>query len=200
MVTGFTDRGKGKYYSTSGSFQQCGSGGASSNGGGNIYAINGPVSGAGALSPGATGADNVLASFFVPQNTIDINKRCLLLSASGNYANTANTKAVKLIVGSASAVVGSTIGGGGTTIGTLATGQNLGWSLTSMILKYGLPGSNTQTGQCLGNLVGTGVGGVALSVALTLPEATGFWVALTGNAATVVTDIVATNFQVEFWN
>jgi hypothetical protein len=76
------------------------------------------------VNPGATGADNVLAVFQLPANSLDQAGRGIAISASGGYAGNTNTKTVKIIVGPASAVVGSTVGTGGTTIastGAVAT-------------------------------------------------------------------------------
>ena len=46
------------------------------------------------ISPGATGADNVLAVFSLPGNSFDVLGRGLNITAAGKFATTANNKTV----------------------------------------------------------------------------------------------------------
>jgi hypothetical protein len=154
------------------------------------------------VNPGATGADNVLAVFSLPANSFDQAGRGISISASGGYAGNTNNKTVKIIVGPASAVVGSTIGSGGTTIastGTVATNGG-GWSLEAEIVKYGAAGSNTQQGIHSAAQSGSAVAALITPAALTLNEGLPILVAVTGNAATTATDIALNLFQVNACN
>jgi hypothetical protein len=96
-----------------------------------IFSAAGPASGSGLINPGAINADNVLASIFIPASLFDIAGRTLYFCATGNFGNNTNSKRCKIIAGSASATVGSTIGTGGTTIcDTLAYSTTGGAHLT----------------------------------------------------------------------
>ena len=91
------------------------------------------ISGAG-LSPGATGADNVIAVYSLPANSLDgIGNRVLTLQAIGSFANNTHTKQVKIIFNPSTAVVGSAVGTGGTTLvdtGSYSTTGAVGWNIT----------------------------------------------------------------------
>jgi hypothetical protein len=154
------------------------------------------------VNPGATGADNVLAVYTLPANSFDVAGRSLSISAAGAYAANGNTKTVKIIVGAASAVVGSTIGAGGTTLATTGAvvTNGAGFQLSGNITKYGAAGSNTQIG--VNNQATNGSTGAALAVpaALTLPENAPIVIAVTGNAATTATDIALNLFTVKAAN
>ena len=64
------------------------------------------------ISPGATGADNVLAVFSLPANSFDIAGRGVNITAAGKFATTANNKTVRIYYNATTAVVGSTVTGG----------------------------------------------------------------------------------------
>jgi hypothetical protein len=154
------------------------------------------------VNPGATGADNVLAVYSLPAGSLDQAGREIAISASGGYAANGNTKTVKIIVGPASAVVGSTVGAGGTTIastGAVAT-NGAGWSLEASIVKYGAAGSNTQQGIHSAAQSGSAVAALITPASLTLNEAEPILIAITGNAATTATDIVLNLLQVNACN
>jgi hypothetical protein len=154
------------------------------------------------VNPGATGADNVLAVFSIPANSFDQAGRAVSIAAIGGFAANTNTKRVKIIVGAASAVVGSTIGSGGTTIADTAavTTNGAGWSLGASVVKYGAAGSNTQQGIHSAAQVGSAVAALITPASLTLTENLPILVAVTGNATTTATDIALNAFEVNACN
>jgi hypothetical protein len=164
--------------------------------------INRQISSAG-INPGATGADNVLAVFSLPGNGFDgIGNRALEIRAAGSFAATANNKTVKLIANPSTAVVGSTVGTGGVTIastGVVATSGG-GWLLQSSVSKYGVAGSNTQI--AFNEIVSAGATGIGLlaPALITAIESGAILFAVTGNAATVVSDIVFNGLTVRARN
>jgi hypothetical protein len=162
--------------------------------------INLQVASAG-VQPGATGADNVLAVYSLPGNAFDIAGRGISITAAGSFGATVNNKRVKIIFNPASAVLGSTVGGGGSTIcdtGTIA--QNAGgWQLMASVFKYGASGSNTQIGIHNQAIVSTAVAPVAPSL-ITAAEVGAILIAVTGNATTAVADIVFNFLEVNAMN
>jgi hypothetical protein len=154
------------------------------------------------VNPGATGADNVLAVYSLPAGSLDQAGRMLSISAVGGYAANSNTKTVKIIVGAASAVVGSTIGSGGTTLASTGavTTSGAGFSLEASIVKYGAAGSNTQQGIHQAAQSGTTMGALITPASLTLNESLPILIAVTGNAATTATDIALNFLQVNVCN
>lgn len=163
--------------------------------------INRQISSAG-VQPGATGGDNVLAVYSIPPNSFDgIGNRALTITAAGSFGATANTKTVKLIYNPATAVVGSTVGAGGITLCTTGaqTQNGGGWQLMGTVMKYGAAGSNTQL--CINNgAVGTTHFGVTAPAVSTAAENGAILVAVTGNAATAVSDIVFNWLEVNAMN
>jgi hypothetical protein len=163
--------------------------------------INRQISAPG-INPGATGADNVLAFFSIPANSFDISGRGIGITAQGSFAATANTKQVKLIFNPATAVVGSTVGAGGTTVadsGAIAT-NNLGWSLQANVFKYGANGSNTQIGLHQQAQIGNAVANLLKPSLITATESGAILVAVTGNATTTASDIVFNFLEVNAMN
>jgi len=162
--------------------------------------INLQVSSAG-VQPGVTGADNVLAVYSLPSNAFDVAGRGISITAAGSFGSTANNKRVKIIFNPATAVVGSTVGGGGSTIcdtGTVT--QNAGgWQLMASVFKYGAAGSNTQIGIHNQAIVSTAVAPVAPSL-ITAVESGAILVAVTGNATTAASDIVFNFLEVNAMN
>ena len=146
---------------------------------------------AGAISPGATGADNVLAVYSIPANSFDVAGRGISITASGSFAANGNTKECKIIFNPSTAVVGSTVGTGGTTIADTgaSSGNNVGWALYANVFKVGANGSNTQYAQETGTVVGATHGGMGVPVYPTATESGAILVAVTGNATTTATDI-----------
>lgn len=194
MATGFIARFKGKIFIAAGSLCQFGAGSANSGESGNI---NVQSSSAG-VSPGATAADNVLAVYSMPANSLDVANRVVQIIASGSFGATGNNKRVKIIVGPATAVVGSTVGTGGTTIadtGTVAT-NGTGWQVMGSIVKYGAKGSNTQLGVHNQAQIGAAVASMLAPQTMTLTENAAILVAITGNATTATTDIVFSLLEV----
>jgi hypothetical protein len=157
---------------------------------------------AGAVSPGATGADNVLAVYTLPANALSAAGKMILITAAGSFAATSNNKTVKLIFNPATAVVGSTVGTGGTTICStgVVTTSGTGWQLEGAIIKVGAANSNTQLG--LHNQAQIGAA-VASMLAPSFPVATenaAILIAVTGNAATATTDILFNFLEVNAMN
>jgi len=166
---------------------------ATVNGAGDIQAAgqtNPQISSAG-ISPGATGADNVLAVFTLPAGFFDQQGRGLNITAQGNCPNT-NAKTIKIIFNATTAVVGQTVTGG-TSIGTLtATGAGTsgGWQLEANIFKTGAAGSNTQEALHQSAQVGSVLSALIAPGSLTATESGAIIIAITGNATTAVGDIV----------
>ena len=153
------------------------------------------------VQPGATAVDNVLAVYALPGNAFDAAGRGISITAAGSFGATANNKRVKIIFNPATAVVGITVGGGGSTIcdtGTVT--QNAGgWQLMASVFKYGAAGSNTQIGIHNQAIVSTAVAPVAPSL-ITAVESGAILVAVTGNATTAASDIVFNFLEVNAMN
>ena len=181
---------------------QFGNGGSLTGGGGDIYDLIVPAG----QSPGATGADNVLAVFSLPANSFDVAGRVLNIEALGTFANNTNSKRVKVIFNPATAVVGSTVGTGGTTIvdtGAWTTTGLTGFNVQAQVTKYGLPNSNTQLATPIGVVLGMTHGGIGSGSAINLVTAVEnapILIAVTGNAATAATDILLYQVQINVFN
>ena len=177
---------------------QFGSGGGSFGAQGNL-AVQLAASG---IQPGATGADNVLAVYALPANSFDNQGRGIYIAAVGSFGATVNTKRVKIVFNPASAVVGSTVGGAGTTIadtGTVTTNGG-GWSLGASVYKTGVGGGNTQLCVHEAAQVGGAVAALLAPSAAAAVESGAILIAVTGNATTVATDILLNFFQVNVNN
>jgi hypothetical protein len=159
------------------------------------------VSSAG-VNPGATGADNVLAVATIPAASFDIAGRAIWISANGSVGSNSNNKTIKLIVNPSTAVVGSTVGSGGTTVCStgVVTANGTGWQIEGTIIKYGAAGSNTQI--CFHNQaqVGTTLGSVLAPSLMTATESAGILVAITGNAGSLVGDITFNWLEIDASN
>lgn len=182
---------------------QLGSSGLLLQGAGNVAT---PLLSSAGVNPAATGADVVVAAFSIPANAFDLANRSLYAWAVGSFANNGNTKRVKIIFNPATAVVGATVGAGGTTIidtGAFSTSAATPWIIEAQVTKIGAAGSNTQLAIALGSILGTthgGVGGGTAIQAVTAVESGPILVALTCNAATTATDITANLFQLQGLN
>lgn len=152
------------------------------------------ISGAG-INPGGTGGDYVLAVFTIPASAFDgIGNRGLTVLAKGGLGATANTKRLKVIANPTSAVVGSLISGGTTVEDTTALAVNGGgWLISVDIFKYGAAASNTQVATSNGKIMGSNIStahlGCQAPTLLTATESGAILVAITGNAATLASDI-----------
>jgi len=144
------------------------------------------------ISPGATGADNVIGVIAIPANLFDNAGRGIQITASGSFGANTDTKTVKAIYNPATAVVGSTVGTGGTTVATTGavTTNGGGWQLQISIYKTGSGGSNTQIGIHQQAQVGSAVSALTAPSALTGTESGVILVAITANAATTASDVV----------
>lgn len=144
-------------------------------------------------SPGATGADNVIATFTVPGNAFVSAGNGIFISAYGTFANNGNNKRVKIIVNPASATIGSTVGAGGTTIadtGTYSTSALSTFVIDGFVFKYGATGSNTQIGINYSNTVAASPATLLAPATLTANESGNILIAVTGNAGSAVADIL----------
>ena len=158
---------------------------------------------AGVISPSATNADYVLAVYSLPANSFDgTGNRGLSIQTLGSFAATNNSKRVKVIVGAATAVVGSTIGSNGFTIADTGatTASGVGWELTTNYFKVGAANSNTQYAQMTGVVIGSTHGGVGTPMYPTATENAAILVAVTGNAVTATTDITLNFVEINAMN
>jgi hypothetical protein len=182
----------------SSNLEQFGAGAGTFLGEGNI---NRQISAVG-VGPGATAVDSVLAVYAMPPSSFDVANRGITITAAGSFGATANNKRVKLIFNPATALVGATVGVGGTTIcdtGTVATNGG-GWQLQGSVFKYGAAGSNTQLGihdqaQC-----GSAVSAMLAPSLITATESGAILVAVTGNATTATSDITFNWLEVNAMN
>jgi hypothetical protein len=161
--------------------------------------------GAGGVNPGATAVDSVLAAVAIPGGLFDgISNRGVKITAFGSFATNANVKTVKIIYNPATAVVGSTVGAGGTTLVASpgATASNQPWFLEASVVD--VAGVNNQLGFALNSWFG--IAGTLTDIAVTTPaaltadETKDILIAITGNAATTATDISLLYFAVSGWN
>ncbi len=157
------------------------------------------------ISPGATGGDNVIGTYALPANTLNVagvggsDGPMLRIRAFGTFAANGNNKTVKIIFNPATATLGSTVGTGGTTLlssGVVAINA-LGFVLEAWLMKVGLPNANTQVGGQVTNIVGATIVSPPVSVYPAAVENADIFIAVTGNAATTATDIVLDGFTVE---
>ena len=163
--------------------------------------INRQISSAG-VTPGATGADNVLAAFSLPANSFDQAGRGLSITAQGSFGATGNNKRIKIIFNPSTATVGSTVGSGGSTVadtGTVTTNGG-GWSIQANVFKYGAAGSNTQIGLHQQAQIGGAVAALLAPSLVTATESAAINVAVTGNATTATTDIVFNFLEINAMN
>ncbi|MGZ5078629.1 MAG: hypothetical protein ACXWHZ_03680 [Usitatibacter sp.] len=175
-----------------------GAGSAVVAGEGNIYR---QISAAG-IQPGATGVDSVLAAFSLPANSFDVAGRGIAITAQGSFGAAANNKRVKIIVNPSTAVVGSTVGTGGVTVGdtgTITTSSS-GWSVQANVFKYGANGSNTQLGLHSQAQMGAAVGALLAPSLITAVESGAILIAVTGNATTAVGDIIFNFLEINAMN
>jgi hypothetical protein len=156
---------------------------------------------AGAVAPGATGADNVVGVITIPANYLAFNGQGIEVTASGNFAVNANNKRIKLWFNATTAVVGSTITGGTllADTGVVAT-SGVGWLVQGGVFKRGSLGANTQTTESIGAVSGGTHDGVVINVDTTAVETAPILCAVTINNTTTVTDAVMSEFEVDAWN
>jgi hypothetical protein len=158
------------------------------------------------ISPGATGADNVIGAYALPANVLNFiggggvpGGPTLIIRAYGRFAANGNNKTVKIIFNPATATLGSTVGSGGTTLassGVVAINA-LGFVIEAWVSKVGVPNSDTQVGGQRTNIVGATIVSPPIPVYPVADESGEIFIAVTGNAATTATDIVLDHFSVE---
>jgi hypothetical protein len=156
------------------------------------------------VSPGATGADNVIGVYTLPAGTLNVpgvggsNGPLLRVSAFGHFAANGNNKTVKVIFNATTATLGSTVTGGTTLASTGVVAINgLGFVITAWVMKVGVPNANTQVGGQTGNIAGATAVSPPVPVYPAAVENADILIAITGNAATTATDIVLDGFFVE---
>lgn len=154
------------------------------------------------LQPGATAADNVIAVFSIPAGLFDgSGNRGIRIRAWGKYGATANNKTVKIIFNPTTAVVGATVSGGTTVVTTgVVASNNLPFDLGASIYKYGDIDSNTQIAFQDVSVSGAALVVPTIPVLTTAVENAAILLAVTGNAATVVTDILLHGIEVTGYN
>lgn len=155
-----------------------------------------------AVSPGTIGVDSVLAVYSLPANAFDIANRGITITAAGAFASNTHSKDCKIIVNPTAAVVGSTVGGGGTTIcdtGAVTT-NGTGWQLMGSVFKYGAAASNTQLGIHNQAQIGAAVASMLAPSLITAVESSAILIAVTGNALTTTTDILFNWLEVNAMN
>jgi len=176
-------------------------GGASAplKGEGKLYRVVGnPVS-----QPGATAVDSVLAAYSIPAGSFDQAGRGLIIIAAGSFANNTNSKQCKIIFNPSTAVVGATVGTGGTVVantGAYTTTGACGWSMLGTVFKYGVQGSNTQVCQCESVRIAATTPDIGVPLFSTATESGAILIAVTGNAATATTDISLTLIDIQGQN
>lgn len=163
--------------------------------------INRQISSAG-VQPGGTNVDSVLAVFSIPPNLFNAALAGVSIAAAGSFGATGNNKQLKIIVNPATAVVGSTVGGGGVTVADtgVVTTNGGGWSMEATVIKYGVANSNTQLGVNQQMQVGAASPALKAPSLITATENGAILIAITGNAATVVSDIIFNSLEVDALN
>lgn len=139
------------------------------------------------VSPGATAADNVIAVYSLPAKALLTIGQGLTITAKGSFAANGDNKTIKIIVGPATAVVGSTVGAGGTTIattGVVATNGG-GWTISADLYKSG---ASTQLSFSTAPLAAPGTAALVDTAVILI--------AVTANAATTASDVVMNLFEV----
>lgn len=154
-------------------------------------------SAASAITPAATGADNVLVAFTIPSNAFNNNYSGFNIQARGVVGANANTKEIKIIFNPATAVVGSTVGAGGTTIADTgsSTQSGAGWNIQATV--YSLIPINAQYAQGTAATIGSTAAALGVPQFPTATESGAILVAITGNAGTAGTDIKLNFVRVE---
>lgn len=156
------------------------------------------------ISPGATAADNVIGTYTLPANTLNVpgtggnDGPMLRIRAFGHFAANGNNKTVKIIFNATTATLGSTVTGGTTLVSSGVVAINaLGFVLEAWVMKVGVPNANTQVGGQVLNIVGATIVSPPVPVYPAAVENADILIAITGNAATTATDIVLDGWTVE---
>lgn len=162
--------------------------------------INRQLSAAG-IQPGGTAVDSVLAAYSLPANSFDIAGRGLAITAQGSFGATGNNKRVKIFFNATTAVVGAAVTGGTAIADTgVVTTNGGGWSVQANVFKTGAAGSNTQLGLHQQAQIGGAVAALVAPQAIAAVENAPILIAITGNAATVVSDIVFNFLEINAMN
>jgi len=150
------------------------------------------------LNPAATGGDIVLGVFQLMPNSLALQGNQLDVIAEGAFAANGNTKEVKLWWNPTAAIPGQAISGG-TLIGDTgaSTANSAAWEIRGRIIKSGQVGSNAQLVQNRGGQVGTTTLPMTALASSAAVESGSVLLAVTGNAATSVLDILLNLFLIE---
>lgn len=149
-----------------------------------------------AVSPTATGVDNVIAVYSLPANSLDgTGNRGLTITAIGTFATNTHNKEVKLFWAPVVASLGSTISGGTllADTGTVSTNGG-GWWVGGNVFKYGAANSNTQLCTSNGAISGGTHNGVSATTTAGATESAAILIAVTANTATTTTDVSVSLF------
>ena len=186
---------------TPGQIAQAGAGTSGFRGTGNVLVT---LSAAG-LGNAADTTDDVLAFYAMSPNAFDIAGRELLISAAGKFAATANNKRVKFWATPTLPVVGSAVSGGvliADSGALVANNNNVGWTGTVNVSKYGAAASNTQMAWGSSIVAGPTHTGTLLPTLLTQNEAATIYFAITGSSYTTgaAGDVLLNALAVQFSN
>lgn len=97
---------------------------------------------------GADTTDDVLATFALAANALDVAGRQVSITALGKFAANGNNKRIKLWWGTTTQTLGAAVAGGTLIADSgVVTTNGGGWNLNGLVTKYGANGSNTQIGQ-----------------------------------------------------
>jgi hypothetical protein len=151
---------------------------------------------------GADTTDDVIATFALAANSLDVAGRQAVITALGKTAANANNKRIKLWWGTTTQTLGVAVAGG-TLIadsGVVTTNAG-GWNLNALVTKYGAAGANTQVGQGA-IVVGISHTGTQVPALLTAPENAIINITVTGSSPTTgaANDVLAQMLDVAFSN
>ena len=151
---------------------------------------------------GADTTDDVLMTFQLPANALDVAGRQITITAAGTFATNSHNKEVKCFWGATSPTVGSAISGGTNIADSgVVTTSNGGWWLQAIVQKYGANGSNTQLAQ--GQVIaGSTHTGTNVPVALTNTESAAINIAITGASGTTgaASDVLCQMLEITYSN
>jgi hypothetical protein len=152
---------------------------------------------------GADTTDDVLFTYALPANALDIAGRQVTVTAAGKFAANGNNKRVKIWWGTTTQTVGAAVVGG-TLIadsGVVTTNAG-GWAASVQVQKYGAAGSNTQIATAAQIAAGTTHLGTAVPVALTATENAVINITVTGSSPTTgaANDVLGQQFDIAFNN
>jgi hypothetical protein len=151
---------------------------------------------------GADLTDDVLQTFALPANSLDIAGRQVIITALGKFASNGNNKRIKIWWGTTTQTPGLAVAGGVLIADSgVVTTNGGGWNAIAMVTKYGAPASNTQIGN--GSIVaGVTHTGTVVPPLLTATESAIINITITGASSTTgaANDILGQMFNIQFAN